>query len=140
MSSLFDIFKGGDTMNKAGKTYFVEFGLAMIIAYPLVLILSITLLKHNPDSLWRVPLAVAPVIPSLFGLRAFLRFLSRMDELERRIQLEGIGFSFGATVVVAMTLGFLENVGLPRPSWVLVVPLMITLWGVGVALASRRYR
>lgn len=127
-------------MNKAGKTYLIELGLALVVAYPLVLILSITLLNRYPDSLWRVPLALAPVIPSLFGLRAFLRFLRRMDELQRRIQFEAIGFSFGVTLVVAGAAGFLENAGLPRLSWIYVVPLMIWLWGIGLALATRRYR
>lgn len=127
-------------MNNASKRYIVEFGLAMIIAYPLVLVISIILLNQYPESSWRVPLALAPVVPPLFGLRAFLRFLGRMDELQRRIQFEAIGFSFGVTLVVAMTAGFLENAGLPRLSWIFVVPLMIALWGIGTALATRRYR
>jgi hypothetical protein len=73
-------------------------------------------------------------------MRAFLRFLGRMDELERRIQLEAIGFAFGVTLVVVMTAGFLENAGVPRVSGIWIGPLMIALWGVGAALASRRYR
>jgi hypothetical protein len=127
-------------MNKAGKAYIIEFGLAMIVAYPVVLILSVMLLQRYPESIWRVPLALAPVIPPLFGMRAFLRFLGRMDELERRIQLEAIGFAFGVTLVVVMTAGFLENAGVPRVSGIWIGPLMIALWGIGAALASRRYR
>ena len=127
-------------MNKATKTYAIEFGLAMVVAYPLMLLLSIALLHRYDATIWRVPLALLPVIPPLFGLRAFLRFLRQMDELQRRIQLEAIGFSFGATLVIAITIGFLENAGVPRPSWVFVTPLMIALWGVGAGLAARRYQ
>lgn len=127
-------------MNKAGKTYMLQFGAAMVIFYPLALVASIALLQRYPGSEWRVLFALLPVIPPLFGLLAFVRFLGQMDELQRRIQFEGISLSFGVTLFVAMTAGFLENAGLPRLSWIFVVPLMIGLWGIGTALATRRYR
>lgn len=126
-------------MNRAAKAYMFEFGGAMA-AYAVVLIASLELLQAFPHSAWRVPLALAPVVPTLFALAAFMRFLGRMDELQRRIQLEAIGFSFGATAVLTFAYGFLQNVGLPSISWIFILPLMVLLWGLGTAMASWKYR
>ena len=42
--------------------------------------------------------------------------------------------------MLTFAYGFLENAGLPKLSYVYVLPLMITLWGIGGAIATRRYR
>ena len=69
-----------------------------------------------------------------------MRFFHNMDELQRRIQLEGFAFSFAVTGVVTFSYGCLVNVGFPTISWVYVFPLMIALWGIGTGIATRRYR
>ncbi|HEX9988481.1 MAG TPA: hypothetical protein VGE45_08395 [Chloroflexia bacterium] len=101
--------------------------------------MSILILKASADEWWRVPVVLAPVVPAIFGLLAFVRFLGRIDELERRIQFEAIGFGFGGTAVLTFSYGFLENVGFPHLNWVYVFPLMIFLWGIGLAIARRKY-
>lgn len=124
----------------AGKRYTREFLMAMG-AYVIVLIVSITLINVSPASAWwRIPLALAPVVPAIFAMMAYIRFLQRMDELQRRIQLEALAFGFGGAGVLTFSYGFLENVGFPHLSWLFVFPLMIALWGIGVAIASWRYR
>ncbi|MBV7336826.1 cytochrome P450 [Chloroflexi bacterium TSY] len=115
-------------------------GSSMVIAYPIVLFTSITLLKQYPDAAWRPIVAVAPVIPILFGLRAFLRALNQMDELQRRIQLNAIAFAAGATGMVTVTYGFLENAGFPQLSWIWIFPMLIALWGISLPIVGRRYR
>ena len=128
-------------MNKsAGRTYVKEFLTAMA-AYVVVLIISVTIIKASPAmAWWRIPLALAPVIPAIFGMIAFLRALGRMDEMQRRIQLEALAFGFGVAGIVTFSYGFLENVGFPHISWIFVFPLMIAFWGIGGSIASRRYR
>ena len=81
-----------------------------------------------------------PLIRSAFALRAYLRFLGRMDELGRRIQLEALAFGFGAAGMLTFAYGFLENAGFPQLSYIWVFPLMIALWGIGGAIATRRYQ
>ena len=123
----------------AGRIYRKEFLLAMA-AYVVVLIVSIILINLSPSSAWwRIPLAITPVIPAIFGVIAFIRFLGRIDELQRRIQLEALAFGFGGAGVLTFSYGFLENIGFPHLSWLFVWPLMIALWGIGGAIASRRY-
>ncbi|HEV8192230.1 MAG TPA: hypothetical protein VGP82_12230 [Ktedonobacterales bacterium] len=126
-------------MDKAARTYVLEFGGAMA-AYVVVLVASVLLLQNNADAPWRVPLALVPVVPTIFALAAFLHFLRQMDEMQRRIQLEGIGLSFGATAILTFAYGFLEHVGFPQVSLIWILPLMVMLWGLGVALAAQRYQ
>lgn len=124
----------------ASRAYLLEFWAAMA-AYVVVLPVSIVLIIASPPAAWwRIPLALAPVVPVLFVLRAFLRFFRRMDELQRQIQLEAFAFSFAVTGVVTFSYGCLVYVGFPPISWVYIFPLMIALWGIGGALATRKYQ
>lgn len=117
----------------------IEFGSAML-AYAIVLVIAILALNANPHAWWRALVALAPVVPVVFALLAFLRFLARMDELQQRIQLQALGFSFGTTAILTFSYGFLELAGFPLISWIWILPLMIVLWGLGSALAAWRYR
>jgi hypothetical protein len=76
-------------------------------------------------------MALIPLIPAGFALVAYLRFLRRMDELGRRIQLEALAFGFGAARMLTLAYGFLENSGFPQLSYIWVFPTMIALWGIG---------
>lgn len=126
--------------NSAARTYLREFSFAML-GYVVVLPISILLIQASPATAWwRVPVALAPVVPAAFVLVAFLRYFRRMDELQRRIQFEGLALAFGATTLLTFSYGFLENVGFPPLSWIFVAPLMIALWGLGCARAARSYR
>ncbi len=123
----------------ASRIYTRDFLIAMA-AYVIVLIIAISLINLSPASAWwRIPLAIVPIIPILFAMRVFIRFLTHMDELQRRIQLEALAFGFAGSGILTFTYGFLENVGFPHIPWLFVFPLMILFWGVGTFIASRRY-
>jgi len=117
----------------------IEFVLAML-AYLMVLIGSVTVLQANPGASWRYFVAVAPVAPAAIVVLLFVRRLSRLDELQRRIQTEAFGFSLGGTALLTFAYGFLEGVGLPHLNWTFVLPLMAVMWGVGTAIFTFRYR
>jgi hypothetical protein len=122
----------------AGRAYAREFAIAMA-AYVVAVFVTVWL-TPNIDPTFRAPFVLIPLIPSAFALRAYLRFLGRMDELGRRIQLEALAFGFGAAGMLTFAYGFLENAGFPKLSYVFVFPLMIALWGIGGAIATRRYQ
>ena len=128
-------------MNKATRAYVLQFGGAML-AYVVVLVASITVLQQTPHfaAPIRAVVAVTPTIPAVFGLLVFVRFLGSMDELQRRIQLDALGFAFGATAILTFAYGLLENAGVPQLRAIWLAPLMVMLWGCGAAVASRRYR
>jgi hypothetical protein len=125
-------------MNQASKRYAREFIIAMI-AYGIVIIISRLTLNNIGESPWRFVLALLPLIPVLFLITGFIRFLSGIDELQQRIQLQAIGFAAGTTGLLTFAYGFLELEGFPSFSTFLIFPLMIMLWGVGLAYFSRRY-
>ncbi len=124
--------------NCSARSYLREFGAAMV-SYCVVLVLSVTWLNAAPPTSWRVLIALAPVVPGLLIVLTVVRQLGRLDELQRRIQLEAMGFAFGGTAVLTFSYGFLENAGFPTLSWHFVWPVMAVLWLVGLVLASRRY-
>jgi hypothetical protein len=112
-----------------------------MVVYVVALIISIILLRNVTDTTVRIVLALLPVVPIGFGLRAFMLFLSQIDELGQRIQLQGIAFAAGATGMLTMTYGFLEAMlDFPHIPLIWVFPLQIVLWGLGVAFATRRYQ
>ncbi len=126
-------------IRSAARSYTREFGLAMV-GYVIGILVSRALLGQVDPRL--APLvAVIPVVPAMFGLLAYLRFMRRMDELGRRIQLEALAFSFGGIGFATFTYGFLEeNAGFPHLSYIWVFPAMIAMWGIGGAIATYRYR
>lgn len=126
------------SQRSAARTYTRELGLAMA-AYVIVVLVSIKLVSGLEQPV-KTLVALTPLIPASLALFAYLRFLSRMDELGRRIQLEALAFGFGAAGMLTFAYGFLENAGFPQLSYIWVFPLMIALWGIGGAVASYRYR
>ena len=126
------------TQATASRAYARELLVAMA-AYVVAVLVTVKL-TPDVDPVLRVPFVLIPLIPSAFALRAYLRFLGRMDELGRRIQLEALAIGFGAAGMLTFAYGFLENAGFPQLSYVFVFPLMIFLWGIGGAVASRRYQ
>ena len=117
----------------------IEFGLAML-AYLMILVGSVTVLQSNPNASWRYVVAVLPVVPAALVLSIFVRALTHLDEMQKRIQMQAFGFSLGATALLTFGYGFLEGVGLPHLSWTFVLPLMAILWGVGTAIFTLKYR
>src|SRR6185295_5898282 len=100
-------------MKQINKRYIREFSISMV-AYLITIILSVTLIENMPeDSAWRIPLALAPVVPIIFQLLAFIHYLTGVDELQQRIHLLAIGFAAGAVGLLSFSYGFLENVGFP---------------------------
>ena len=107
--------------------------------YVIVVLASISLVGGVGQPI-KTLVALAPLIPATFALFAYLRFVSRMDELGQRIQLEALAFGFGAAGMLTFAYGFLENAGFPQLSYIWVFPSMIALWGIGGAIAAYRYR
>jgi len=127
-----------NVMDANAKRYLKEFGASMA-AYSIMVPVSIRLLKGHEHTPLGYAIAFLPMIPSVLAMWAFMRMFRGLDELQRRIQLEAVAFSFLATCLITLTWAFQQNAGLPRfdVSW--VAPLLIMLWGVGLGIAKRRY-
>lgn len=135
---------GVDLRRRAqARRYLGEF-LPAMLGYVLAVPVSLLLLLNVPmASALKVPVALLPMLPALLALRAVLRHLRRLDELERRVQVEAIGVASLLVGMGTFALGFLQNVQLlPAPPGLMlwVFPAMIAVWGVAVAVITRRYR
>ena len=112
-----------------------------LAVYGVMLVGSIQLLTHTDVARpWRDLIALSPMLPAAATAWVVLRELRRMDELQRRIQLEALGFSFAGTAILTFSYGFLEGLGYPRLSMFTVWPILAALWLVGLVLARRRYQ
>src|ERR1700675_3643182 len=117
----------------------IEFGLAML-AYLMVLVGTVVVVQANPAASWRYFVVILPVAPAAFVVWLFLRALARLDEMQKRIQMQAFGFSLGATALVTFGYGFLEGAGLPHLSWTYVLPLRAVLWSLGAAIFKGGHR
>jgi hypothetical protein len=129
-------------MDNPTRRYLREFIYSMI-AYIITLSISLIglgFLGDYPLNAARFIVALMPVVPIIFMILSFLKYLNGIDELQQRIQLLAIGFAAGVTSLLTFSYGFLENMGFPPISLLWVFPVMILLWGLGLAFISRRYQ
>lgn len=126
-------------MDVNSKRYLKE-SIGSMAAYVAIVSVTMWLLRGHQHTPLGYCIAILPVIPAAWTLWAFMRMFRRLDELQRRIQLEAVAFSFLATCLITLTWAFQENAGLPRFDVSFVAPLLVLLWGLGLATARRRYQ
>jgi hypothetical protein len=90
----------------------------------------------------RLAIALIPVIPTGVLVWVMARAIFQLDELQRKIQLEGLALAFAGTCFATMIYGMLlvADVGLPHINPLYIYVLMIALYGIGTIIAGRRYR
>jgi hypothetical protein len=108
-----------------------------------VYLLSRGLLKLGVDqTALRVAIALLPVPFFVSYLWTWMNGVAAMDELQRRIELEALGFAFPATLVFLMTIGLLDlAITLPPEVFRLheLWLMMPMLYYIGLWRAQRRY-
>jgi len=99
-------------------------------------------LSIEPRAL-RVAIALLPVPFFVWWLWTWMQGVSKMDELERRIELEALAFAFPIAVTILMTLGLLDlamplnpDDWSPRHIWA----MMPAIYFLGLWRAKRRYQ
>lgn len=123
------------------KRYTRELLVGMLI-YITLLVGSLTIINRFelPNLLWlSILISLSPAIGVIFVMRALARLLRDSDEFLQLVQLRATAFAAGMTALITFSYGFLENIGLPKFPTFGVLPLMIFLWGIGLAYISRRY-
>ena len=81
-------------------------------------------------------------LPNLIGVGAviaFLHFLRHADELQRRIQLEALGWGFGCGALFMVGYQLMERAGLPRINISDPLMVMVVSWAVATVVIARRY-
>ena len=87
-----------------------------------------------------VLIALAPNGFAIAALIAYMRFLRMTDELQRKIQIEGLAVGFGVGWIFAIGYLVLQSAGAPALSVTAMILVMTAGWIVGNVLAIRYYR
>lgn len=122
------------------KQYLIELGGAFVLYGALLVGAAAIERAIQPEGVLKLAINLAPMIGALAAAWAIMRGLWRMDEMQRRIQLDAIALAFLGTALITFGWGFAEGAGLPRLRAFSVWPIMGTLWGFGLFVAHRRYR
>jgi hypothetical protein len=100
------------------------------------------ILESTGPTWLRVVAALAPTPVAGAALLTIIRGARKLDELEKRIQLEALAFAFVLAVLLLMTLGLMElAVTLNRDDWSYrhVWAMLPMLYFGGLTFARRRY-
>lgn len=114
----------------------------------LVYLVGRLLLRAHPEWSpgWRAAITLAPLLPGLLHVRAWVCFVRGMDELQRRIQLQAWLAATGGTLFVTAVVNTLNASGVTwkrLPHGIdLGSAFLLTffLWMVGWIVANRRYQ
>lgn len=124
------------------KRYTREVMLAML-GYVVLLVVSILLLKRVDGTLLRALIALLPVPPMMLVLRAMIRYIRDVDELQQRIELEAVSFATAFVSLVYLTGGFLQSakvIDVPsNMAMIWVFPMVSLAYGLAKAVIARRY-
>ena len=85
-------------------------------------------------------IAISPNVLALFALSSYLHFLRMTDELQRRIQVEGLAIGFGIGWIFAIGYIVLQSAGAPELSTTTMVLVLTAGWIIGNVRAIRLYR
>lgn len=116
-----------------------------LIAYVVAVLGSTLLIRQGIEARWlRGLLALLPVIPVLFVLRAMLRYLRAVDELQQRIEAEAVCIAAVGVATLYFAGGFLvlaKVVAVPAGvAMIWVFPLLMLGYGLAKVAVARRYR
>ena len=127
----------------AGRRYIRALWPALI-GYSLALFLSLWLLRRGIDPLpLRALVAVLPVLPLALMMRAALRYLREIDELQRRIETEAIGIASLLVSVVYFASGLLQRAQVidvdAGAAMIWVFPMLAAIYGIAKIVMTKRY-
>jgi len=117
----------------------IQFAFALV-AFLMVLVGAVTVVEANADVPWKYYVALIPVLPAGLVIWLFVRALARLGELQKRLQVQALGFSLAATAILTFGYGFFESAGWPALNGTFILPIMALLWGMGMVALSLRIR
>ena len=125
------------------RRYLREF-LPPMVGYMVALMVSLTLLKRIEADWLRAIVALLPLPPIAFAMRAIVRYIRDTDELQRQIELEAVSIATALVSMLYLAAGFLQAakvIDIPSSAAMIwVFPLVCLVYGLAKILVARRYR
>ena len=134
-----------DTGTPALRSRYLREFLPAMAGYVVTLFLSVWLLKQGvAEPVLRALVALLPVPAIGMALRAIIRYIRDVDELQQRIELEAVSFAAAFVSMVYIAGGFLQLakvIDIPSGvSMIWVFPLVCVSYGLAKIVVARRYR
>ncbi len=125
------------------RQYLREF-LPAMGAYVFAVFASVLLLKNVDAPATRALVALLPVLPIGFALRAIMRYVRNVDEMQQRIELESIAFATALVSLAYLAGGFLQLARVidlhAGTTMAMVFPLVCGVYGIAKPVVARRFR
>lgn len=122
---------------KSGRRYQIEV-IGAGIAYVVLVFASTASVDHVPGFA-KYLVAVGPALGSAAMALAMVRYVMRMDELQRQTFVTAAAIALVVTVVFTSALGFLENAGLPQINLTSVWIVAVASWAIAMPFVRRRF-
>lgn len=133
---------GGGGTKALTRRYYREFVPAMA-GYIAVMLVWKKLLNWVDLPALRVLVALLPALLIVWIMRAFVRYVSATDELQRRIELESGAVAGLVVSAVYMAAGFLQTANLidvpSKVAMLWVFPMLCFTYGISKVFVARRY-
>ena len=126
-------------MPEARKLYLQEF-LAAMALFGVSVWISRMLLHSSVSGQTRIWIALLPAVPTMLVILAMVRRVARLDELQRRIELEAIVVASLLVGMASFVVGFLVEAHVLQISIISVFPTMICVYAFAQTWAAWRYR
>lgn len=112
------------------------------VLYTAFVVVGAYAIRHVGMPQWAVIcVALAPLLPAMLMLRAYMVFAAAVDEFQRRVQSEAITIAAGVVGFGSFAYGFLEEwAGFPHLPLIWVLPALIGVWGIAQIFVRRRYQ
>ncbi|HSD15795.1 MAG TPA: hypothetical protein VLC71_00860 [Thermomonas sp.] len=135
---------GSDAVVAAVHRQYLREFLPAMGAYVLAVFASLLLLKNIDAPATRALVALLPVLPIAFALRAIMRYVRNVDEMQQRIELEAIAFATAFVSLVYLGGGFLQLARVidlhAGVAMAMVFPLVCGVYGIAKLVVARRFR
>ncbi len=133
-----------DTGTHALRSRYLREFLPAMAGYVIALFLSVWLLKQGvTEPGLRALVALLPVPAIGMALRAIIRYIRDVDELQQRIELEAVSFAAAFVSMVYVTGGFLQLakvIDIPSAvAMIWVFPLICASYGLAKMFVARRF-
>ena len=130
-----------ETAKKARRLYHRRMAVAGALYVGLVFAGALAVRGASPPQWAAVILALLPTAPALLMLRAFLAYVSALEEFQRRMQTKAVIVAAGLVVFGSFSYGFLEEwADFPRVPLFWVFPVFCVVFGLAHFVIRRRYQ
>ena len=133
-----------DAAPKALQRRYLHELLPAMAAYLLALFASVWLLKRVDEPALRACIALLPVPPIAMAMRAIVRYIRDVDEMQQRIELEAVSIATALVSLLYLAGGFLQSakvIDIPATeAMIWVFPLVCLVYGLAKLFVLRRFQ